>query len=100
MALQAIREDDGSVVNVGDLLTSFRGERAILKHVTRERVPGKSGKVAVVWVEDMIEKDRVSTVEYYDGVFGLKVVDTERSSCSSCGGTFAKSKRCSNIHHR
>jgi hypothetical protein len=82
MALIAICEVLGTRVNIGERVTSFRGETAVLKAVTRARIPGKSGKVVVQWDSDIATalsrgedvKD-VAQCEYYDKVFDLEVRD-------------------------
>lgn len=70
------RDKDGNEVKVGDTVTSFRGEKATLTHLTRanEFVKGgrRSGKVAVRW-----NPDDLFTREYYDNVFGLTVYEEE-----------------------
>lgn len=66
--LQAQRSD-GSPVEIGETITSFRGEKWIYLGPTRVRVPGRSGKVRA----RPIRGDR--SIEFYDGVFSLIVVD-------------------------
>jgi hypothetical protein len=67
-------ETTGAVVNIGDTVTSFRGETAKLYSLNRPKGDGRSGKVSVIW-DDRAES--VSGIpgnnEYYDGVFNLVV---------------------------
>lgn len=65
--MAAVNEATGKAVHVGDTVTSFRGEKATLVRMSRPRIPGKSGKVVVRWIDGGYEQ------EYYDGVFGLIV---------------------------
>ena len=62
------------IVNIGDEVISFRGEKATLNALTRvnEMYYGgrRSGKVEVIW------KDGFKS-EYYDGVFNLRVERVE-----------------------
>jgi hypothetical protein len=72
--LFAFNANTGEQVNVGDTVTSFRGEKATVTSLSRAVIPGKSGKVVVRW----IEKESGPTDferEYYDSVFDLVVTD-------------------------
>ena len=62
-------EKTGHIVNSGDIITSFRGEKFVFVGASRVRVPGKSGKVLVRW----LEAKGPGCAEYYDGVFDLIV---------------------------
>lgn len=70
MKLIARNMKTNEIVNPGDEIVSFRGEKAILKACTRENEMyyggGRSGKVEVVWPDGF-------KAEYYDGVFDLRV---------------------------
>lgn len=62
-------------IAIGDEVTSFRGEKATFVGCERRNEfrygGGKSGKVAVRWPDDMV------SMEYYDKVFNITVIDTE-----------------------
>lgn len=62
------RDASGALVAPGDVVTSFRGEEAVLVRVTRPRELGRSGKVLVDWKAGARLSGRG---EYYDGVFNL-----------------------------
>lgn len=64
--LIAFDEKTGERVNIGDLVTDFRGDRGTLVSLDRAREPGRSGKVAV----EMLSGRKVWT---YDGVWSLRV---------------------------
>lgn len=55
----------GRVIQKGETVTDFRGNRAVFAGATRAASDGKSGKVSV--------KYGSSSTEYYDRVFGLAV---------------------------
>lgn len=61
----------GDYVVSGDVVTSFRGERAEFLSATRARGNGKSGLVQVRWLDSPTGAGRQA--EYYDSVFGLTV---------------------------
>ena len=62
-------------VKIGDIITSFRGEKAKLlacERMNEFRYGGRrSGKVFVEWISDGFR------ATYYDNVFGLTVIDSE-----------------------
>lgn len=66
-----------AIVEIGDTVTSFRGETATLQAITRAAVPGKSGKVSV------------GGREYYDKVWGLRIV-----ALAPCGCVISASADC------
>ena len=70
--LKAIDIATGKEVKIGDTVTSFRGETGVLCDITRvnEFYYGgrRSGKVTVRW-----SPDDTWPMEYYDGVFNLRV---------------------------
>lgn len=67
----------GKPIEVGDIVTSFRGERAKLLACDRMnefRYGGRrSGKVYVEWIDGHAG----SKYEYYDNVFNITVIDPE-----------------------
>ena len=67
------KKKDGTVVKEGDVIKSFRGEKAIFNGASRanEFVKGgrRSGKVVVTWKKDGFR------AEYYDNVFDLTVYE-------------------------
>jgi hypothetical protein len=67
--LVAHHETTGEVVNIGDTVTSFRGEKATLVSLNRPKGDGRSGKVSVRWEG----REGFGSNEYYDGVFDLVV---------------------------
>ncbi len=77
--LKAIDEATGKEVKIGDIVTSFRGERAVLCDITRVNEfhygGGRSGKVVVKWItnDSLAIESYDDTMEYYDGVFNLRV---------------------------
>lgn len=80
------RRTDGSVVNEGDMIESFRGEGAVFVRLSRMAVPGKSGKVVVRW------PGSEGTREYYDSVFGLSV-----STLFPCGCVTSMTSDCVHV---
>lgn len=64
--LVAYDEETGKEVAIGTKLQTFRGETVTLKHLSRPRIPGKSGKIVV-------EYDDGGTMEYYDKVCNLRI---------------------------
>lgn len=65
----------GGIVSEGDMIESFRGEKATFVRASRAAVPGKSGKVIVRWLGGE------GTREYYDNVFNLSVVGMLPCGC-------------------
>lgn len=67
------RKKDGTAVKEGDVIKSFRGEKAIFNEASRanEHVKGgrRSGKIVVTWESDGFR------AEYYDDVFDLTVYE-------------------------
>lgn len=59
----------GMEVKPGDTVRSGVGKIAKFVQATRAQSVGMAGKVVVKWVGDDVQ------AEYYDRVFGLKVVD-------------------------
>lgn len=59
----------GMEVKYNDPIRSTSGDTARFIKATKARVDGKSGKVVVQWLNNIRQS------EYYDRVFGLKVVD-------------------------
>lgn len=72
--LFAFNATSGEPVNIGDTVTSFRGEKATVTSLSRAVIPGKSGKVVVRWIEKSSGPTDYES-EYYDGVFDLVVTD-------------------------
>lgn len=73
----------GVEVHPGDIIKSFRGETAVLVKLSRPRTPGKSGKVVAQFKHSLEERQynpRQASGEYYDTVFGLKVIQEETDS--------------------
>ena len=64
-----VNRANGDYVLPGDVVTSFRGERAEFLSATRAQGPGHTGKVLVKWLDG----NAGVTAEYYDIVFGLAV---------------------------
>jgi hypothetical protein len=62
--------DNGVEARIGDIITSFRGEQAILLRLVRPRKDHRTGKVYVRFIGS-------HTGEYYDTVFNLRVTDIE-----------------------
>lgn len=60
---------DGTLVNVGDTITDFRGDTAILISIDRANMPGKSGKVTVLY--------NGNRGTYYSSVFNLIIVEVK-----------------------
>jgi len=69
--MKAFKEGTDEWVQLGDTVTDFRGDTAVLTCCTRVRGDGRTGKVCVRWDST----DRVS--EYYDTVFDLEVREVE-----------------------
>lgn len=67
-----VTRENGDYVVSGDIVTSFRGERAEFLSATRARTQGKSGKVLVRWLDSLAVRSSFQA-EYYDAVFGLTV---------------------------
>lgn len=67
----AYDEESGNMVEIGDPVHSFRGDRGVLRGLDAARVPGKSGKVAVELMSD--GDDDGTMVYHYDKVWGLRV---------------------------
>lgn len=88
MRVPAVATDrkNGLIVEIGDTVTNFRGESAILTYVSRAGLPGKSGKVCVRAVD---APEGTSSREYYDRVWGLKIV-----SMLSCGCVVSEDTDC------
>lgn len=59
----------GTEIKSGDIVRSSVGKIAKFVQATRARSVGMTGKVVVKWVGDNVQ------AEYYDRVFGLKVLD-------------------------
>jgi hypothetical protein len=57
--------DTKEIVNPGDAVTNFRGESGVFKCMSREPLPGKSGKVIV------------NGREYYDRVWDLEIIPAD-----------------------
>jgi len=73
-------DDNGKEVHPGDIITSFRGESAVLVRLSRPRSEGKSGKVVAQFKhsqENLEFNPRQAQGEYYDSVFNLTVVEAE-----------------------
>lgn len=70
----AIDVKTGAIVNVGDTVTSFRGESGTLKMITRAALPGKSGKV-------IVDTGKRFMPEHYDRVWGLRIVALQTCGC-------------------
>jgi hypothetical protein len=56
----------GKEVPIGSMLQTASGQKVTLKALTRERTPGKSGKI-------LVEHQSGGTIEYYDKVCNLRV---------------------------
>lgn len=69
----AVTLDGSELVEKGDPLTSFRGERAVFLYPSRPTIPGKSGKVVVEWMTGAGDPKDGTQGEYYANVFGLRV---------------------------
>lgn len=59
-------------VELGDLVTSFRGGRGIVKHFVPPHKPGSSGHVSV-----KVSGDHDREAYNYVGVWGLEWIDRE-----------------------
>ena len=86
MTLQAFIEGTDQIVNSGDTITDFRGDKAIFVKASRPRQPGRTGKVVVRWLamkgvkagdHSYYDDGRKTTYEYYDTVFDLEVKEIE-----------------------
>ena len=65
---------DNSIVQPNQFIKSFRGEWAQFRSASRVAIPGKSGKITVKWSSG----NDVMGSEYYDKVFNLCVIETDR----------------------
>ena len=72
----------GNVVNIGDTVTSFRGETATLYSLNRPKGDGRSGKVSVIW-DGRLSGSIPGNNEYYDGVFNITVSVAHCESCTA-----------------
>lgn len=68
--LRAFDERTGEPVNIGDTVTSFRGETATLHKLDRARETGRTGKVTV-------KADDGTLLYHYDNVWSLRVEDVD-----------------------
>lgn len=66
---------EGKELERGDKIISFRGEPAWFVSATRVRTPLKSGKITVVWKEELLKETFIPSCEYYDHVFNVTVTD-------------------------
>jgi len=65
-----VNKDTGAEVKVGDTVTSFRGEKAIVKYLEPPHKPSASGRVYVT------QEGMTGQQGFYASVFGLKYVDS------------------------
>ena len=73
LKLVAYDEETGKEVAIGTRLKTSRGDSVTLKGLSRQRIPGKSGKIVVEYGDG-------GTMEYYDKVCNLRVdvVDVDK----------------------
>ena len=78
--IRAIHAKTGKPVEIGDEITDFRGDKAILvslDRVNEMRYGGcRSGKVTGRWYDGMLRS-------VYDGVFGIIVIETNWENAST-----------------
>lgn len=69
LKLVAYDEETGKEVAIGTRLQTSRGDSVTLKGLSRQRIPGKSGKILV----EYDDRHGGGTMEYYDKVCNLRV---------------------------
>lgn len=67
-----VNKENGKLIEVGDEVISFRGEKAIVKGWQAPAYEGKSGRV---YVKEILEDGKEFEMGYYPEVFGLKWIN-------------------------
>lgn len=95
--MRLIHTATGEEAEVGDLVTSFRDENAIIKHFVPPHKPSSSGHVSITYL------DRKTMPGYnYVGVWGLEWIEREDrgdwpSKDSCCDGE--GNRKCRSVTH-
>lgn len=70
--MRLVYKATGKEVKVGDIATTFRGEKCEVKYFRPPHKPSSEGKVTVQFGED-----KFNCMEYYVGVIGAEWIERE-----------------------
>ncbi|MDP3869942.1 hypothetical protein [Phenylobacterium sp.] len=74
-ALILIDTATGLEIKPGDIVTDFRGDRAVMVGGEPPRNPASTGRIRVRDLDDTLPRAALGEASYYPGVFGAKWVD-------------------------